>query len=65
MWSLYWVILKYAFENDRFDVVISNCVLNLVPDKSKAFSEIYRCTKTRKPFLRLRCCLSGEICLKK
>lgn len=25
-----------------FDVVISNCVLNLVPDKQKAFSEIYR-----------------------
>lgn len=24
------------------DVVISNCVLNLVPDKEKAFSEIYR-----------------------
>lgn len=24
------------------DVVISNCVLNLVPDKAKAFSEIYR-----------------------
>jgi arsenite methyltransferase len=28
------------------DVVISNCVLNLVPDKSKAFSEIYRILKT-------------------
>lgn len=24
------------------DVVISNCVINLVPDKSKAFREIYR-----------------------
>lgn len=24
------------------DVVVSNCVLNLVPDKAKAFSEIYR-----------------------
>ena len=24
------------------DVVVSNCVLNLVPDKQKAFSEIYR-----------------------
>ena len=30
---------------DRFDVVISNCVLNLVPDKQKAFSEIYRVLK--------------------
>jgi len=27
------------------DVVISNCVLNLVPDKVKAFSEIYRVLK--------------------
>lgn len=28
-----------------FDIVISNCVLNLVPDKSKAFGEIYRVLK--------------------
>ncbi len=28
-----------------FDVVISNCVLNLVPDKKKAYSEIYRVLK--------------------
>ncbi|MFA7600560.1 MAG: methyltransferase domain-containing protein, partial [Bacteroidales bacterium] len=27
-------------------VVISNCVLNLVPDKEKAFREIYRILKT-------------------
>ena len=27
------------------DVVISNCVINLVPDKSKVFSEIYRVLK--------------------
>ncbi|MFC1565662.1 arsenite methyltransferase [Candidatus Neomarinimicrobiota bacterium] len=32
-------------ENDTTDVVISNCVLNLVPDKEKAFSEIYRILK--------------------
>lgn len=38
-------IEKMPFENDRFDVVISNCVLNLVPDKSKAFSEINRVLK--------------------
>ncbi|MFZ2339537.1 MAG: arsenite methyltransferase [Bacteroidales bacterium] len=30
------------FEDKLFDVVISNCVLNLVPDKSKAFREIFR-----------------------
>jgi ubiquinone/menaquinone biosynthesis C-methylase UbiE len=33
------------FENNRFDVLISNCVLNLVPDKSKAFREIFRVLK--------------------
>ncbi len=31
--------------NDIADVVISNCVLNLVPDKRKAFSEIFRVLK--------------------
>jgi SAM-dependent methyltransferase len=30
------------FERDSIDVVISNCVLNLVPDKPRAFAEIYR-----------------------
>ncbi len=28
--------------DDQFNVVVSNCVLNLVPDKNKAFREIYR-----------------------
>ena len=32
-------------ESDSTDVVISNCVLNLVPDKDKAFSEIFRVLK--------------------
>ncbi len=31
--------------NNIADVVISNCVLNLVPNKQKAFSEIYRILK--------------------
>lgn len=30
----------------QFDVVLSNCVLNLVPDKKAAFSEIYRVLKS-------------------
>jgi arsenite methyltransferase len=30
---------------NSFDVVLSNCVLNLVPDKNKAFSEIFRVLK--------------------
>ncbi len=29
-------------EDDQYDVVVSNCVLNLVPDKEKAFGEIHR-----------------------
>jgi ubiquinone/menaquinone biosynthesis C-methylase UbiE len=33
------------FSSNSFDVVISNCVLNLVPDKTKAFSEIFRVLK--------------------
>lgn len=32
-------------DSDSTDVVISNCVLNLVPDKEKAFSEIFRILK--------------------
>jgi arsenite methyltransferase len=32
-------------DSDSTDVVISNCVLNLVPDKGKAFSEIFRILK--------------------
>ncbi len=29
-------------ESDSVDSILSNCVLNLVPEKSKAFSEMYR-----------------------
>ena len=38
-------IEEMPFDDKTFDVVISNCVLNLVPDKSKAFSEIFRVLK--------------------
>lgn len=31
---------------NSYDVVLSNCVLNLVPDKQKAFSEIFRVLKS-------------------
>jgi arsenite methyltransferase len=30
------------FERNSIDVVISNCVLNLVPDKARAFAEVFR-----------------------
>jgi arsenite methyltransferase len=38
-------IENMPLENNTSDVIISNCVLNLVPDKSKAFGEIYRVMK--------------------
>lgn len=38
-------IEKMPVTTSKADVIISNCVLNLVPDKQKAFSEIYRVLK--------------------
>lgn len=38
-------IEEMPFDTNSFDVVISNCVLNLVPDKTRAFSEIFRVLK--------------------
>lgn len=33
-------------EDDSIDVIISNCVINLAPDKEKVFKEAYRVLKT-------------------
>ena len=38
-------IEELPVESDSIDVVISNCVLNLVPDKRQAFAEMYRVLK--------------------
>jgi ubiquinone/menaquinone biosynthesis C-methylase UbiE len=38
-------IEEMPLQDNSFDVVISNCVLNLVPDKTKAFREIFRVLK--------------------
>ncbi len=40
-------IEKMPLEDAIADVVVSNCVLNLVPDKTKAFSEIVRILKPK------------------
>jgi SAM-dependent methyltransferase len=37
-------------EGDSIDLVISNCVINLSPDKSKVFSEIFRVLKKGRRF---------------
>lgn len=38
-------IEKMPVSDNTADVIISNCVLNLVPDKTKAFAEIFRVMK--------------------
>ena len=48
-------------EKDSTDVVISNCVLNLVPDKEKAFSEIHRILKNDGHFCVSDIVLNGDI----
>lgn len=48
-------------EDNIADVVISNCVLNLVPDKVKAFSEIYRILKPGAHFCISDVVVQGEL----
>ena len=43
------------------DVVISNCVLNLVPNKEKVFKEIFRVLKQKKHFSISDIVLEGEL----
>lgn len=38
-------IEEMPFPDNQFDVIVSNCVLNLVPDKNRAFAEIMRILK--------------------
>ncbi|NQU34760.1 MAG: arsenite methyltransferase [Bacteroidetes bacterium] len=48
-------------ENDSYDVVVSNCVLNLVPNKQKAFDEIYRVIKPGGHFCISDVVIQGEL----
>lgn len=47
--------------SDEVDIVISNCVLNLVPDKDKAFQEMYRVLKPGGHFCVSDIVLRGEL----
>lgn len=48
-------------EDNTADVVVSNCVLNLVPDKKKAFSGMYRIIKPGGHFCVSDIVLKGEL----
>ena len=54
-------IEKIPMTANKADVVISNCVLNLVPDKRKAFCEIYRILKPGGHFSISDVVLVGEL----
>jgi len=47
--------------DNQFDVIVSNCVLNLVPNKQKAFSEIYRVLKPEGHFCVSDVVIKGEL----
>jgi arsenite methyltransferase len=47
--------------SDKADVIVSNCVLNLVPNKHKVFSEIYRVLKPGAHFSISDIVLEGEL----
>ncbi|UCE17186.1 MAG: arsenite methyltransferase [Gemmatimonadota bacterium] len=48
-------------EGNSVDVVISNCVINLVPDKKKAFSEMHRILRPGAHFCISDVVLKGEL----
>ena len=54
-------IENMPIESDIADVVVSNCVLNLVPDKEKAFAEMYRIIKPGGHFCVSDIVLKGEL----
>ena len=54
-------IEQIPLSDDSYDVVISNCVMNLVPDKEKSFSEVKRVLKPGGQFCISDIVLKGEL----
>jgi len=52
---------QMPIEDDTADVVVSNCVMNLVPNKQKAFSETFRIMKNGGHFSISDIVLRGEL----
>src|SRR5512144_1967818 len=48
-------------DDNAIDVVVSNCVLNLVPDKARAFAEIYRVLRPGAHFCVSDVVATGEL----
>ena len=54
-------IEKMPISSDVADVVVSNCVMNLVPDKPKAFAEVFRVLKAGGHFSISDIVLTGDL----
>ncbi len=54
-------IENLPFEDNSVDVIISNCVINLAPDKLKVFKEAYRVLKTDGRLMVSDLVTSGEL----
>jgi len=54
-------IEEMPLPDDSFDVIVSNCVLNLVPDKNKAFKQMLRVLKPGGHFCVSDVVIKGEL----
>ena len=54
-------IEEMPLADNQFDLIVSNCVLNLVPNKTKAFAEIYRVLKPTGHFCVSDVVIKGEL----